>query len=67
MDGLTADELAYIAGKAGLSERLVLDTARETVERFCAAWQRDRQDLPLTHHATASLEAHLKTLPIARI
>ncbi len=37
MADLSLDQLAYLAAKARLPEKLVLDTAKETVERFLAA------------------------------
>ena len=40
MTALTLDELIWFAGKARLPERLVLDTAKETVQRFLEVWHR---------------------------
>ncbi len=42
MADLSLDQLAYLAAKARLPEKLVLDTAKETVERFLAAWDSGR-------------------------
>lgn len=42
MADLSLDQLAYLAAKARLPEKLVLDTARETVERFMAIWDGGR-------------------------
>jgi len=42
MADLSLDQLAYLAAKARLPEKLVLDTAKETVERFLAAWDGGR-------------------------
>lgn len=39
MTQLSLDQLSYLAAKARLPEKLVLDTARATVERFMAAWE----------------------------
>lgn len=39
MSELSWDQLAYFAGKARLPEKLVLDTGKETVERFLEVWK----------------------------
>jgi serine/threonine-protein kinase HipA len=59
------DELSHLAAKALLPEKLVLDTARETVASFHAHWQAEKKNLPLTKQVIATIEAHLKTVPIA--
>ncbi|BBK38834.1 kinase [Allostella sp. ATCC 35155] len=64
-DGLTDDELAHLAAKARLPERLVLDTARETVSLFREHWHAQKAHLPLATAAIEILEAHMRTLPIA--
>jgi serine/threonine-protein kinase HipA len=66
MSELSRDELAYMAGKARLPERLVLDTAADTVARFHATWRTEKKNLPLTKAQIAAIEAHVKTVPIAR-
>ncbi|MFO7686219.1 MAG: type II toxin-antitoxin system HipA family toxin [Desulfobacterales bacterium] len=38
MTDLSASQLSYFAAKAKLPEKMVLDTARQTVERFMEAW-----------------------------
>jgi serine/threonine-protein kinase HipA len=63
-DGYTLDELSYLAGKAGLPEKLVLDTAKQTVARFHEVWQAEKNHLPQDKRVTASIDAHLKTLRI---
>ena len=62
----TKDELSHLAAKAMLPEKLVLDTARETVALFHQHWQAERKNLPLSQAAVSAIEAHLKTLPIAQ-
>ena len=59
------DELSHLAAKALLPEKLVLDTARETVASFHAHVQAEKKNLPLTKHVITTIEAHLKTVPIA--
>ena len=63
-DGYTADELAHLAAKAMLPEKLVLDTARETVARFHALWTAEKGHLSLVSRDIEAIEAHLKTLPV---
>lgn len=64
-DGYTEDELKHLAAKALLPEKLVLDTARETVSLFHERWRAERKHLPLSKHAINTIEAHLKTIPLA--
>ncbi len=53
------------AAKAKLSSSLVRKTVQETVERFQVAWS-ERRDLPISAALNTAIEAHLKTVPIAR-
>lgn len=59
------DELSHLAAKARLPERLVLDTARETVALFHQYWQAEKANLPLATEVVQAIEAHVKTIPIA--
>ena len=59
------DELSHLAAKALLPERIVLDTARETVERFNHHWRSEKSHLPLYPGVIEAIEKHLKTVPIA--
>ena len=61
----TEDELAHLAAKALMPEKLVLDTARETAAMFRERWQALKNDLPLTEDMIAALEAHFATIPLA--
>ena len=63
-DSYTLDELSYLAGKAGLPEKPVLDTARQTVERFHEVWQAEKNHLPQDKRVTECIDKHLKTLSI---
>ena len=65
MSQFSRDELAYLADKARLPEKLVLNTAAETVERFHEAWKSEKGNLPLSKDLIATIEAHVKTIPIA--
>ena len=66
MDEFTLDELAYLAGKARLPQRLVLDTAKETVARFLELWRTGGRDR-LPKKLIAPIDEHLRTVPIARV
>lgn len=60
---VTLGEFERFAAKAGLPEKLVLDTARATAARFRAAWKSPPPMPAAVHRAIA---AHLKTLPLSR-
>jgi serine/threonine-protein kinase HipA len=62
----TEDELAHLAARASLPERLVIDTARETVALFHQHWAQQRTQLPLSANIIEAIGRHLVTLPIAR-
>ena len=62
----SADELAHLAAKALLPEKLVLDTAHETVALFHQLWQAEKTNLPLTKEIIQTVDAHLEKIPIAR-
>ncbi len=64
-DGFSADELSHLAAKALLPEKLVLDTARETVALFHQHWQAEKTNLPLAADVIKTVENHLKAIPIA--
>ena len=59
------DELSHMAAKAALPEKLVLDTARETVALFHQHWRAEKSNLPMSEDVCNAIEAHLKTVPIA--
>lgn len=61
----SADELAHFSAKAALPEKLVLDTARETVARFREAWEQEKNHLPMHGEVAAAIEAHISRVPIA--
>ena len=63
---LTNDELEHLAAKAAIPEKLVLDTARETVALFHQYWQTEKHNLPMTKQVREAIEAHITNLPIAR-
>ena len=65
-DQFTQDELAHLAAKALLPEKLVLDTARETVSLFHQHWHAQKTNLRLSADVIQAIERHVKTIPIAR-
>jgi len=64
-DAFSEDELSHLAAKAMLPEKLVLDTARETVARFHQHWQAEKANLPLSQTVIEVIERHLERVPIA--
>ena len=64
-DQFDDDELRHLAAKARLPEKLVLDTARETVERFHDLWHREKDNLPLAVKVIEAVEANVTRVPIA--
>ena len=65
-DQFSEDELLHLAAKARLPQRLVLDTARETVDLFRQQWRTEKANLPLAASVVDAVEAHLRTIPIVR-
>ncbi|MYB88553.1 MAG: type II toxin-antitoxin system HipA family toxin [Proteobacteria bacterium] len=63
-DEFTEDELSHLAAKARLPERLVLDTARETVALFHQYWQAEKNHLPLTQDVIDAIDSHIKKIPM---
>ncbi len=63
-DAFSMDELSHLAAKARLPEKLVLDTASETVERFHDIWGKEKTNLALTNDAIDAIDEHIKKLPI---
>ena len=64
-DEFSEDELSHLAAKAMLPEKLVLDTAHETVALFHQHWQAEKTNLALSTEIIAAIEKHFQTIPIA--
>ncbi len=64
MAEVSKDELAHLAAKSMLPEKLVLDTAMETVSRFKAVWAAEKAHLPLAKQVIAAVEAHAERIPL---
>jgi serine/threonine-protein kinase HipA len=65
-DEFSEDELSHLAAKAMLPEKLVRDTARETVGLFHQHWQAEKNHLPLPAAAIHAIEEHFRAVPLAR-
>lgn len=62
----SADELAHMAARARLPEKIVLDAAHGTVARFHEHWQAEKKNLPLAKDVIAAVERQLKIVPLAQ-
>lgn len=58
------DELRHLAAKALLPEKLVVDTAAETVQRFRETWTAEKKNLPLGANVAKAIDAHAPTVPL---
>ena len=65
-DEFSLDELTHLAANARLPEKLVLDTANETVELFQEKWQSEKNNLALKSDVIETIEKHLDNLPMAK-
>lgn len=66
MAEVTRDELVHLAAKALLPEKLVIDTAKETVARFKEIWMAEKTNLPLARNVVDAVNAHAPSIPIYR-
>lgn len=64
MTEFSKDELAHLASKALLPEKLVMDAARETMDRFEEVWTTEKSHLPLDRKVIAAVEGHRERVPI---
>jgi len=60
----TLDELSHLAAKAMLPEKLVLDTAKQTVAGFHDVWAKEKAHLPLTKSMIETIEKHSRSIPL---
>jgi len=65
MTDISEDSVKYFANKAKLPEKLMLDTAYETVERFRTIWPKLKDDLPMRKDVVTKIEEHIPSIPIA--
>lgn len=66
MTDLGLDELAWFSAKARLPERLVLDTAKETVQRFVEVWHRSETTEQIEDSVRIPIQQLLKDIPLVR-
>jgi serine/threonine-protein kinase HipA len=64
MNELTADELRHLAARARLPEKLVIDTAAETVQRFRDTWNLESKNLPMAEKVRNSITQHAPSIPL---
>ncbi|MBO4228397.1 MULTISPECIES: type II toxin-antitoxin system HipA family toxin [Bradyrhizobium] len=64
MSEFSKDELKHLAAKARLREKLVLDTAAETVQRFKTLWATEKKNLPLEKKVVDIIDAHAASIPL---
>lgn len=65
-DKFSLDELKHLSAKALLPEKIVLDTAKETVALFHEYWQKEKSNLPLYNNVVDAIEKHIAIVPIAK-
>ncbi len=64
-DEFTFDELKHLSAKAMLPEKIVLDTAIETVALFHEHWQKEKTNLPLHSNVIKAIDKHIDKVPIS--
>ena len=64
---LTLDELAHLADRAKLPEQLVLNAAKEVVQRFHEVWSQEHSNLLLSQDVIQAVEHQLSLVPIAKL
>jgi serine/threonine-protein kinase HipA len=64
MSEFSLDEIRYLAAKARLPEKLIVDTAMETVTHFRDEWTAAKKDLPIDPKVAEAIEKHLKELAL---
>ncbi len=65
-DEFTFDELKHLAARAQLPEKVVLDTAIETIALFHEHWQKEKTNLPLHSNVIEAIDKHIDKVPISR-
>jgi serine/threonine-protein kinase HipA len=64
---LTLDELAHMADRANLPEQLVLDAAKEIVQRFREVWSQEHSNLLLSQDVIQAVKRQLSLVPLAKL
>ncbi len=65
-DEFSLNELKHLSAKVRLPEKIVLDTAKETVDLFHEHWQKEKSNLPLYSHVIEAIDNHISTVPITK-
>lgn len=65
-DEFSVDELKHLCAKALIPEKIVLDTAKETVELFQEHWQKEKSNLPLYPNVAKAIDKQIKKVPITK-
>jgi len=63
-DAFGVDELEHLAGRAGLPAKMVIDTAKETAERFQEVWPAEKKNLPLHPTVIEAIDRQLGRVPL---
>jgi serine/threonine-protein kinase HipA len=63
-ESFTYLELEAIADRARLPSRLVVSTAKETVEQFDAIWEQEKAHLPFAGEVVTAIDRHRKQLAV---
>lgn len=66
MSDLSLDLLSYFAAKAKLSEKIVLETAKETVIKFKEIWEKEKNHLPLASNVIKAIEKNVQSIILAK-
>ncbi|PJI42549.1 type II toxin-antitoxin system HipA family toxin [Ferrovibrio sp.] len=61
---VSKDEIAHLASKALLPEKIVVGTALDTVRRFRDIWEAEKTHFPLAKKVIEAVEAHAARVPI---
>lgn len=64
---VTEKSFAKLASRSAASERMVLNTVRDTIDRIYQAWHEIGSDLPLTTELRAGLKSHMSNLQLQPI
>jgi serine/threonine-protein kinase HipA len=66
-DEFTFDELKHLSARALIPEKIVLDTAIETVALFHEHWQKEKVNLPFYSNVIEAIDEHIAKVPISAI
>jgi serine/threonine-protein kinase HipA len=61
---ITTEDFRRLATKAGLPEKLVMDTVSDTITRMHDSWKVIKKDFPLPSPIAKKIEGHMKNVPV---